>query len=71
MISECRRALVSGDKNIVSLKAAYCAAFLIYDIRFLSRQDDKNLISFPIDDKNIVSFPTVDQQMSIGTYYLK
>jgi len=52
---------LSGDKNIVSLKAAYCAAFLIYDIKFLSKHDDKNLISLPIDDKNIVSFPTVDQ----------
>jgi len=33
------------------IKAAYCAAFFIYDIKFLSKHDDKNLISFPTVDQ--------------------
>ncbi len=48
---------VSGDKNIVTLEAADYAAFYIYVIKFLSKHNDKNLITFPTDDKNIVTFP--------------
>lgn len=49
--------LMSGDKNIVTLEAADNAAFYIYVIKFLSKHNDKNLITFPTDDKNIVTFP--------------
>jgi len=48
---------VSGDKNIVSLEAANYAAFYCYDIKFLSKHNDKNLISFSTDDKNFITFP--------------
>ncbi|SMF85925.1 hypothetical protein SAMN05661091_3213 [Paenibacillus uliginis N3/975] len=48
---------MSGDKNIVTLEAADYAAFYIYVIKFLSKHNDKNLITFPIDDKNIVTLP--------------
>lgn len=49
--------LMSGDKNIVTLEAANYAAFYFYDIKFLSKHDDKNLISFPTNYKNFVTFP--------------
>ncbi len=47
---------MSGDKNIVTLEVANYAAFYFYDIKFLSKHNDKNLISFPTDDKNFVTF---------------
>ncbi|MCZ8515378.1 hypothetical protein O9H85_23795 [Paenibacillus filicis] len=40
--------ILSDDKNIISLKAAYNAAFSFYGIKFLSLGDDKNFIPFPI-----------------------
>ena len=48
---------LSGDKYIVSLDAAFNAAFF-YVIKFLSNCNDKNLITFPKSDKNVGSFPT-------------
>ncbi|ETT62837.1 hypothetical protein C172_16216 [Paenibacillus sp. FSL H8-457] len=48
---------MSGDKNIVTLEAADYTAFYIYVIKFLSKHNDKNLITFPTDDKNMVTFP--------------
>ncbi len=48
---------LSGDKNIVTLEAANYAAFYFYVIKFLSKHEYKNLITFPIDDKNFVTFP--------------
>ncbi|WP_219837597.1 WG repeat-containing protein [Paenibacillus sp. R14(2021)] len=39
--------LLSGDKNIISLKAAKNATFCIYGIKFLSKPNDKNLIPLP------------------------
>ncbi|MNH46061.1 hypothetical protein D3C79_1086940 [compost metagenome] len=47
---------LSGDKNIVTLEVANYAAFYFYDIKFLSKYNDKNLISFPTNDKNFVTF---------------
>ena len=35
---------------------SYYAAFYFYDIKFLSKHNDKNLISFPTDDKNFVTY---------------
>ena len=40
---------LSGDKNIISLSAAKIAAFLFYGIKFLSKTNDKNFISFPTE----------------------
>ncbi|MMZ66868.1 hypothetical protein D1872_294010 [compost metagenome] len=40
--------LMSDDKNIISLIAAEIAAFLFYEIKFLSKPNDKNFISSPI-----------------------
>ncbi|NMO95815.1 hypothetical protein [Paenibacillus lemnae] len=48
---------VSGDKNIATLEIANYAVFFIYVIKFLSKRNDKNLITFPTDDKNIVTLP--------------
>jgi len=48
---------LSGDKNIVTLEAANYAAIYFYVIKFLSKHNDKNLITFPIDDKNLITFP--------------
>jgi len=39
---------MSGDKNIVTLEAANYAAIYFYVIKFLSKHNDKNLITFPI-----------------------
>jgi hypothetical protein len=39
--------LVSDDKNNIPLQVAYNVAFLFYEIKFLSLDDDKNFISFP------------------------
>lgn len=55
-----KRILVSGEKNIVTLEAANYAAFYIYVIKFLSKQNDKNLITFPTDDKNIVTYDFIE-----------
>jgi|GEM_PF-5490853 len=48
--------ITASDKNIVTLEAAEYAAFYIYDIKFLSKHNDKNLITFPTDGKNMVTF---------------
>lgn len=48
---------MSGDKNIVTSEAANYAASYIYVIKFLSKHNDKNLITFPTDDKNMVTLP--------------
>jgi hypothetical protein len=42
-----KKTVMSGDKNIISLSAAKIAAFLFYGIKFLSKPNDKNFISFP------------------------
>lgn len=39
---------VSDDKNIISLNTAIIAVFLRYEIKFLSKPNDKNFIPFPI-----------------------
>ncbi|REE91684.1 hypothetical protein A8990_104192 [Paenibacillus taihuensis] len=37
---------ISGDKNIIFMKAANIAAFFNYAIKFLPKPHDKNLIPF-------------------------
>jgi hypothetical protein len=48
VVTEHQRTNMSDDKNIISLIAAQIAAFLFYEIKFLSKPNDKNFISSPI-----------------------
>lgn len=49
--------LICKETRTCMLKSRLVAAFYIYIIKFLSKHNDKNLITFPTDDKNMVTFP--------------
>ncbi|MDH6675623.1 hypothetical protein M2277_006331 [Paenibacillus sp. LBL] len=61
------KTLLSEDKNIVTLEAADYAALYIYVIKFLSKHNDKNLITFPTDVivKGVYHPFSVQEQFSV------
>ncbi|MFD0678460.1 MULTISPECIES: hypothetical protein [unclassified Paenibacillus] len=60
---------LSDDKNIGRMRSAETAGFFIYQIKFLSFDDDKNLIRFPIGDKNIGRLSTSTTTAARGNFF--